>query len=132
VTDVRQDFDSSIFQILDNNTTQNFNENNLINRVNFRFQDAYTALHYRFIKGIFTFDPGVTLHYYKTTTDKLNGIVSDSYSFFRPDFRVLMKLKESETLRLIFRSTRQFTDINNLAEGFIFRNYNSFFGGILI
>ena len=40
-----------------------------------------------------------------------------------------MKLKESETLRLIFRSTRQFTDINNLAEGFIFRNYNSFFRG---
>ena len=82
-----------------------------------------------FIKGIFTFDPGVTFHYYKTTTDQLNLITSDAYSFIRPDFRVLMKLKESETLRLIFRSTRQFTDINNLAEGFIFRNYNSFFRG---
>lgn len=129
VTDVRQDFDSSIFQILDNNSILDFNENNLFNRVNFHFQDAYSALHYRFIKGIFTFDPGVTFHYYKTTTDQLNLITSDAYSFIRPDFRVLMKLKESETLRLIFRSTRQFTDINNLAEGFIFRNYNSFFRG---
>ena len=45
VTDVRQDFDSSIFQILDNNTTQNFYDNNLVNRVNFKFQDAYAALH---------------------------------------------------------------------------------------
>tara|TARA_X000000950_G_scaffold86843_2_gene109280 strand:- start:7794 stop:10490 length:2697 start_codon:yes stop_codon:yes gene_type:complete len=129
LTDVKQDFDSSIFQILDDNTTQNFSENNLVNRVNFHFQDAYAALHYRFITGIFTFDPGVTLHAYKTNTAQSSGVVSDAYSFFRPDFRVLMKLKESETIRLIYRSTRQFTDINNLAEGFIFRNYNSFFQG---
>jgi hypothetical protein len=32
-------------------------------------------------------------------------------------------------LRLIYRSTRQFTDVNNLAEGYIFRNYNSFLQG---
>ena len=74
MTDVRQDFDSSIFQILDNNSILDFNENNLFNRVNFHFQDAYSAIHYRFIKGIFTFDPGVTFHYYKTTTDQLNLI----------------------------------------------------------
>ena len=129
ITDVNQDFNSSIFQILDNNTQQNFLESNLKNDVSFHFQDAYVALHYRFISGIFTFDPGVTLHSYKTETKQPSGLVNTSFTFFRPDFRVLLKLKESETLRLIFRSTRQFTDINNLAEGYIFRNYNSFFQG---
>jgi hypothetical protein len=129
ITDVNQDFNSSIFQILDNNTQQNFLESNLKNDVSFHFQDAYVALHYRFISGIFTFDPGVTLHSYKTETKQSSGLVNTSFTFFRPDFRVLLKLKESETLRLIFRSTRQFTDINNLAEGYIFRNYNSFFQG---
>ena len=129
ITDVNQDFNSSIFQILDNNTQQNFSESNLKNDVSFHFQDAYVALHYRFISGIFTFDPGVTLHSYKTETKQSIGLVNTSFTFFRPDFRVLLKLKESETLRLIFRSTRQFTDINNLAEGYIFRNYNSFFQG---
>ncbi len=129
ITDVNQDFNSSIFQILDNNTQQNFLESNLKNDVSFHFQDAYVALHYRFISGIFTFDPGVTLHSYKTETQQSSGLVNTSFTFFRPDFRVLLKLKESETLRLIFRSTRQFTDINNLAEGYIFRNYNSFFQG---
>jgi hypothetical protein len=129
ITDVNQDFNSSIFQILDNNTQQNFSESNLKNDVSFHFQDAYVALHYRFISGIFTFDPGVTLHSYKTETKQSSGLVNTSFTFFRPDFRVLLKLKESETLRLIFRSTRQFTDINNLAEGYIFRNYNSFFQG---
>ena len=129
ITDVNQDFNSSIFQILDNNTQQNFLESNLKNDVSFHFQDTYVALHYRFISGIFTFDPGVTLHSYKTETKQSSGLVNTSFTFFRPDFRVLLKLKESETLRLIFRSTRQFTDINNFAEGYIFRNYNSFFHG---
>ena len=129
ITDVNQDFNSSIFQILDNNTQQNFLMSNLKNEVYFHFQDAYVALHYRFISGIFTFDPGFTLHSYKTETIQTSGLVDTSFTFFRPDFRVLVKLKESETLRLIYRSTRQFTDINNLAEGYIFRNYNSFFQG---
>ena len=129
ITDVNQEFNSSIFQILDNSTQQNFLDTNLNNNVSFHFQDAYLALHYRFISGIFTLDPGVTLHSYKTGTQQLTGLVNTSYTFFRPDFRVLVKLKESETLRLIYSSTRQFTDINNLAEGYIFRNYNSFFQG---
>ena len=129
LTDVKQDFNSSIFQILDNNIEQNFSDNNLNNDVSFRFQDVYAALHYRFITGIFTFDPGITLHSYKTETMQFSGLTENSFSFFRPDFRVLLKFKDSETLRLVYRSTRQFTDINNLAEGYIFRNYNSFFQG---
>jgi hypothetical protein len=129
LTDVKQDFNSSIFQILDNNTQQSFPDNNLSNDVSFHFQDAYAALHYRFITGIFTFDPGITLHSYKTETRQFSGLTENSFSFFRPDFRILLKFKDSETLRFVYRSTRQFTDINNLAEGYIFRNYNSFFQG---
>ena len=129
LTDVKQDFNSSIFQILDNNSQQSFSDNNLSNDVSFHFQDAYAALHYRFITGIFTFDPGITLHSYKTKTNQFSGMTENSFGFFRPDFRILIKFKDSETLRFIYRSTRQFTDINNLAEGYIFRNYNSFFQG---
>ena len=129
ITDVNQDFNSSIFQVYDNQFENYFSEANLSNQVNFKFQDAYVAMHYRLITGIFTFDPGVTLHSYKTATNQLGKIVSNDFAFFRPDFRVLLKFKASETLRLTYRSTRQFTDVNNLAEGYIFRNYNSFFQG---
>ena len=129
VTDVKQNFNSSIFQILDNNSNQFFSQTNLNNDVSFHFQDAYTAMHYRFISGIFTFDPGVTLHSYRTVARQLESSVDNSFAFFRPDLRILLKLKDSETLRLVYRSTRQFRDINQLAEGYIFRNYNSFFQG---
>ena len=91
-TDVNQDFNSSIFQILDNNTQQNFLMSNLKNEVYFHFQDAYVALHYRFISGIFTFDPGFTLHSQnRDHTDEWFG--RHFLYFFRPDFRVLVKLK---------------------------------------
>ena len=129
ITDVNQDFNSSIFQVYDNQFENYFSEANLSNQVNFKFKDAYVAMHYRLITGIFTFDPGVTLHSYKTATNQLGKLVSNDFAFFRPDFRVLLKFKASETLRLTYRSTRQFTDVNNLAEGYIFRNYNSFFQG---
>ena len=128
-TDVKQDFNSSIFQILDNNSQQNFSDKNLNNDVSFRFQDIYAALHYRFIQGIFTFDPGITIHSYSTETYQSSGFTKNSFAFFRPDLRVLIKFKDSETLRFVYRSTQQFTDINNLGEGYIFRNYNSFFQG---
>jgi len=129
ITDVNQDFNSSIFQVYDNKSANYFIEANLSNQVNFKFRDIYVAMHYRFITGIFTFDPGVTLHSYKTATNQLGKLISNDFTFFRPDFRVLVKFKASETLRLIYRSTRQFTDVNNLAEGYIFRNYNSFLQG---
>tara|TARA_B110000114_G_scaffold109131_1_gene114584 strand:- start:136 stop:2850 length:2715 start_codon:yes stop_codon:yes gene_type:complete len=129
ITDVNQDFNSSIFQVYDNKSENYFIEANLSNQVNFKFRDIYVAMHYRFITGIFTFDPGVTLHSYKTATNQLGKLISNDFTFFRPDFRVLVKFKASETLRLIYRSTRQFTDVNNLAEGYIFRNYNSFLQG---
>ena len=129
LTDVKQDFNSSIFQILDNNTNQYFFEDNLINDVSFHFRDVYAALHYRFISGIFTFDPGIILHSYKTVNEQSENTIDNTFAFFRPDLRILMKLKDAETLRLLYRSTRQFTDINQLAEGYIFRNYNSFFQG---
>ena len=129
MTDVRQDFDSSIFQILDNNTNLYFSEDRLNNDVAFHFRDAYAAVHYRFISGIFTFDPGLTVHAYQTDTRQLGTATIDNFAFLRPDFRVLVKFKDSETLRLVYRSTRQFTDINNLAEGYVFSNYNSFFQG---
>ena len=40
-----------------------------------------------------------------------------------------MKFKDAESLRFNYRSTTQFTDVNNLAKGYIFNNYNSFFQG---
>jgi hypothetical protein len=129
ITDVKQNFNSNIFQILDNNSEVSFDDNVLNNNVDFKFSDAYLSFNYRFITGIFTMEPGFTINSYKTENIQLGRTVSNSYSDIRPDMRVFMKFKDSESLRFTYNATNQFTDVNNLAEGYVFNNYNSFFQG---
>jgi hypothetical protein len=52
---------------------------------------------------------------------------SFNQNFFRllPDFLAIYQMKKAETLTYNFGYTNSFTDINRLAEGFVFNNYNS-------
>ena len=129
ITDVNQKFNSNIFQILDNKSQTKFNEEVLVNDVNFNFTDAYFSFRYRFITGIFTFEPGFTVHSYKTNNTQLGVTSSDSFYDIRPNFDVFMKFKDAESLRFNYRLITQFTDVNNLAKGYVFNNYNSFSQG---
>ena len=79
--------------------------------------------------GIFTFDPGLTLHFYKTGTTQLGSTSETNISDIRPNLRINFQFKKTESLRLTYRKNTQFTDVNNLAEGFVFNNYNSLFQG---
>ena len=129
VTDVNQDFNSSFYQILDNGPSLDFNDAIYNNDVKFDFSDAYVALNYRLRTGIFTFDPGFTLHFYNTKNTQLGSSFERRMSDVRPNLRINLQFKKTESLRFTFRKNTQFTDVNNLAEGYVFNNYNSIFKG---
>lgn len=120
-----QNFNSGIFQILDNEAVNNLTNNANTNDVTYNFNDTFFGLHYKILSGKFTFTPGVSLHSYNMTNEQLG--TSNSQNFFRalPDFLVIYQIKKSETLTYNFSYTNNFTDINKLAEGFVFSNYNS-------
>ena len=79
--------------------------------------------------GIFTIDPGLTLHFYDNNNIQLGQTFAKDISDIRPNLRINLQYKKTESLRLTYRKNTQFTDINNLAEGFVFNNYNSIFQG---
>ena len=120
-----QNFNSNIFQILDNETVNNLDDVANTNDVNYNFNDTFLGLHYKILSGKFTFTPGVSLHSYNMTNEQLG--TSNSQNFFRalPDFLAIYQIKKAETLTYNFSYTNNFTDINQLAEGFVFSNYNS-------
>lgn len=120
-----QNFDSSIFQILDNGNENSFTESDLTNDVRFNFNDFYSGVHYKFITGIFTFNPGVTLHNYSLKDTQLGTTIDTNKWLLLPDANVRIQLKKSESINLNYAITAQFTDINRLAQGFVFNNYNS-------
>lgn len=124
-----QRFNSKIFQILDNGTTQNFNESELNNDVDFSFSDAYLGMHYKLVAGKFTFNPGFHVHAYKATNTQLGTSVSDDLVNIVPDMFVQYQFKDSESLRLNYNITRSFSDINSFATGYIFNNYNTLYQG---
>jgi hypothetical protein len=124
-----QNFNSHIFQILDNGTTNDLNDADKNNEVSYNFNDAFLGLHFKFIKGKFTFNPGFTFHNYNTFNDQLNTRVSDNFYRILPDVYALYQMKKAETLTYNFAVTNDFTDINRIVSGYTFTNYNSLFRG---
>ena len=124
-----QNFNSHIFQILDNGTKNDLNTADKNNDVTYFFNDAFVGLHYKFITGKFTFNPGFSAHYYKTYNEQLGTKVNDNFYRILPDVYALYQIKKAETLTYNYSINTDFTDINRFTTGYTFTNYNSLFQG---
>ncbi|WP_026725918.1 carboxypeptidase-like regulatory domain-containing protein [Flavobacterium sasangense] len=124
-----QNFDSSIFQILNNGTQNNLTDASTMNNVNYSFNDVFLGLHYKFMTGKFTFNPGFSVHQFNTNDQQLGTSNKQSFNRILPDVYALWQIKKSETLTYNYSLTNNFTDINKLAQGYVFSNYNSLFSG---
>lgn len=124
-----QNFDSSIFQILDNGTQNNLTATENNNDVNYIFNDVFLGVHYKFLTGKFTFNPGFSVHQYNMNDQQLATSNKQSFTRVLPDVYALWQIKKSETLTYNYSFSNNFTDINKLAQGYVFSNYNSLFSG---
>ena len=129
----RQDFDSNIFQTLDDgsviNPTPTINNGLVGNNTTYNFSDIYLGLHYRLKAGIFTFTPGFSAHAFSLNTEQFGQDFSQTFTRLLPDFNVRMQLKNSEQITLNYRMQNQFTDVSQLAQGLVLNNYNSLKSG---
>jgi hypothetical protein len=116
---------SNIFQTLDNGSVSDFNASQLTNDVNFNYSDIFLGLHYKLQTGIFTLTPGFTLHQYTSKNEQLGTETKHTPFKLLPDFTAKIALKRSESIRLNYRITTNFTDINKLVEGALYNSYNS-------
>ncbi|HDZ07149.1 hypothetical protein LCGC14_0166150 [marine sediment metagenome] len=128
-TQSNQNFNSSIYQILDNEDTLDINGDTFGNEVAFHVSDVYAGLHYKVISGIFTFNPGITLHQFNVKNEQLGTVVEDNLTSLLPDLYINAQLKKSENIRFNYRVTRSFTDVSNFAQGYVLNNYNSLYSG---
>lgn len=124
-----QNFNSHIFQLLDNGTKNDFNDATLNNKVSYRFNDAFAGIHYKFVLGDFTFNPGVTFHTYNTTSNQLGSDYENNFTRLLPDFNVDYTIGKNESIRYDFALVNNFTDITYLAEGTFLNSYNSLYNG---
>lgn len=127
----KQQFNSMIFQKLDNGSLTNPSPTNGSNNndVDYTFTDAYFGLHYNLKAGKFTLTPGFSAHAYKTKDEQLNSLNTNSFYRVLPDATVRFQIKKSESLNLRYNLQTSFTDITKLAEAYVLNNYNSVFLG---
>lgn len=134
-----QQFDSNIFQLLDNGNRLDFSQSvpdpqsstvfPLENDVKFSFTDLFLGAHYKLKTGKFIVTPGINFHNYSVSSEQLGIETSDNEVALLPDLNVLFEIKSSQNLTFNYAITNQYTDVNDYAEAFVFNNYNSLFRG---
>lgn len=129
----RQDFNSNIFQFLDNGTTFNptplINDGLATNDTQYNFSDVYLGVHYRWKTGKFTFSPGFSVHAYGNKNIQFGETFEDNFIRFLPDFETRIQFKKSEALTLRYDMRNQFTDVTRLAQGLLLNSFNSIQSG---
>ncbi|MBC8753256.1 carboxypeptidase regulatory-like domain-containing protein [Kordia sp. YSTF-M3] len=126
-----QQFDSEIYQFLDSGSKLPLinPQGDVINDVKYNFSDTYLGVHYKLKSGKFTFTPGITAHAYSTKNVQFGSEFQETFTRFLPDLNVRLQLKNSENINFNYQMQTDFTDVNRLAEGVVFNNYNSLFAG---
>ena len=114
---------SNISQELDSGTTLNFNDAFLNNNVKFNFTDMLLGVHYKMVAGIFTFNPGIGLHFYTTKDTQLKTENKNNLTKLLPDVYARLQFNSSQSLRFNYAINTKFSDINTIAEGYILSNY---------
>ncbi|MEM9143077.1 MAG: carboxypeptidase regulatory-like domain-containing protein [Bacteroidota bacterium] len=125
----RQEFDSNIFQFLDDGTvfdpTPTINEGRNTNDTEYTFSDTYLGVHYRLKAGIFTLTPGFSVHAYGNTNTQFGTTYTDNFFRFLPDFETRVQFKSSESLTFRYNMNNQFTDITRLAQGLVLNSFQN-------
>lgn len=123
-----QNFNSGIFQMLDDDSKNDLNSNTN-NDVNYVFNDVFLGVHYRFITGKFEFNPGVSLHRYDTNNQQLGTKVENNFFRVLPDVFAQFQIKKAERLTYNYSMTTDFTDVSSFAQGLVLNSYKSLFQG---
>ena len=125
----RQDFNSNIFQFLENGAffepTPTFNQARATNDTQYDFSDMYLGVHYRFKAGMFTITPGFSVHAYSNKNIQFGEQYGEDFFRILPDFETRIQLKKSESLTFNYNMKNQFTDVTKLAEGIILNSFNN-------
>ncbi|GGD14999.1 carboxypeptidase regulatory-like domain-containing protein [Hyunsoonleella pacifica] len=129
----RQDFNSSLFQILDDDTTfdpePTFNDGLDVNDIKYSFSDYYLGVKYMLKAGIFTFTPGLSAHAYKYGNNQFGQEFQDNFGLLLPSFETRLQFKKSESLTFRYSMRNQFTDVTRLASGIVLNGFGSIQSG---
>ncbi|MFM2010457.1 MAG: hypothetical protein RLZZ479_848, partial [Bacteroidota bacterium] len=115
-TNAFQTYNSSLLQILQNNSSVTINNESYNNDVRYSFKDAFLGIHYKFMLGKFTFNPGFSYHQYLTNNTQFSRPFQLNFNRFLPDMFARWDMKKSENVvnGILFQGIYSTSDRLNL------------------
>lgn len=125
---LNQDFFTEDGQTLDNKNSHNFANGGFGNDLNFKLNDAFLGLHYKFRAGIFTVKQGVEIHNYAWQIQQQTNINKNKWIVL-PDFFAKIEFNKSKKIQINYSLKTSFSDASKFANRFYLQSYNSVFKG---
>jgi len=116
-------------QFLSNGTTNDFADNGFGNDIDYRLNDAFIGIEYKFKIGKWTNKPGIYGHWYQLKTKQFEQDLAYSTFLLQPQFNSEYEFNQSENLQFKYRLVNQFLEASQMAERFTLQSYNSVFKG---
>jgi len=123
-----EDFLTEDRQKLDNGTINNFSSNEFGNDLNFRLNDLFLGIHYKFRTGIFTFKQGLYAHKYNWKINQQVNLKINKWAVL-PDLLAKLEFTKSKKIQLNYNLKTSFSDASKFANRFYLQSYNSVFKG---
>ena len=125
---LNEDFFTDDSQTLDNGITNNFTADGFGNDINFKLNDLFLGVHYKFRTGIFTFKQGIFAHNYNWEVNNQIQTTKNKWIFL-PDFSAKIEFNKSKKIQLNYSLKTSFSDASKFANRFYLQSYNSVFRG---
>ncbi len=125
---LNEQFYTNEFQWLDDGSENNFSTNGFGNDVNFKLNDLFLGVEFKYKTGIFTFKQGLFLHHYNWKVQQLDKF-RKSKLVLLPSFLAKIEFTKSKILRINYNLKTSFSDVSKLANRFYLQSYNTIFKG---
>jgi hypothetical protein len=127
-THQQEKFISNDYQILDDNTNNNFSLDGFNNTTVFKHNDFFVGAHYKFRTGIFTLKQGAYLHNYNWRVNQEDSFQKNKWVLL-PDFLMKIEFNKSKKIQLNYNLKTNFSNASKLVNRFYLQSYNSVFKG---
>jgi hypothetical protein len=125
---LNEDFFTDDSQTLDDGSLNDFANGGFGNDLNFKLNDLFLGMHYKFRTGIFTVKQGVELHNYNWNLANQTNLENNKWVVL-PDFLADIEFNKSKKLKLNYNLKTTFSDASKFANRFYLQSYNSVFKG---
>ena len=123
-----EDFSTDDSQTLDNGNINNFNTNGFGNSLDFKLNDLFLGIHYKFRTGIFTIKQGVFAHNYNWSLDQQTQTNKNKWVVL-PEFLAKIEFNKSKKITINYNLKTNFSNASRFANRFYLQSYNSVFKG---